>query len=397
MLLPKYSSVRGVKKAFAVFLCVCVLSYLISAAGCSTKKNAVTAPDGGSAAEALCGKMTLEQKVSQMIMPSMRTWEGEDNSVTDLGSYPGLAEALRRHQYCGVILFGANITGTEQTVRLISDLQSNNALGAEAKGTDVIPYLVSADQEGGSVARLTMGTRGTGSMAIGATGENAGQNARDIGRVFGEELSALGVNVNLGPCVDVITDLADLGMSTRVFSDDAQTDAALAAAFAEGVDESNVITAYKHFPGAGDGSDYPTSVRLTLEELGAGGLSAYRAAIENGAEMLMTAATTFPLIDDEYLMADGVTKGYYPATLSPKIVNDMLRGELGFDGVVITDALEMDQFITEPDNGQALFPGEPHSAAHDVLVAEKAINAGCDILLLPKDMISEEAVQYYDD
>ncbi|MCR5736372.1 MAG: hypothetical protein K6G64_01820 [Eubacterium sp.] len=66
--------------------------------------------------------------------------------------------------------------------------------------------------------------------------------------------------------------------------------------------------------------------------------------------MIMTSATTFPQFDDEILMADGKTKGYYPATLSKKIVTKMLRKELGYDGVVITDALEMDQFIVEPDN-----------------------------------------------
>ena len=385
------------KKVLTVLLCAGMLLQLLFAVGCSSKEKAGTATDGGPTVETLCDSMTLEQKVAQMIMLSMRTWEGEDNDVTVLGDHPALAEALRRHQYGGVILFGANIKDTEQTVRLIADLQANNALGDDAKATGAIPYLVSADQEGGYVSRLSMGTRGTGSMAIGATGDNAAQNARAIGQVFGEELSALGINVNLGPCVDVITDLTDLGMSTRVFSDDAQTVSALAAAFGEGVDSSNVVTTYKHFPGAGDGSDYPTAIRLTEEELRAEGLSAYRDAIDSGAEMLMTAATTFPLIDDEQLMADGVTKGYYPATLSPKIVNDILRDELGFDGVVMTDALEMDQFITEPDNGQALFPGEPHSAEHDVLVAEKAVNAGCDILLMPRDLISGEAVQYFDD
>ena len=397
------------KKGLTVLLCAGLLAQLLFVVGCTSQKEPGTAkdigpatdigtePDAGMAADMLLDKMTLEQKVAQMIMLSLRTWEGEDNGVTELGHYPALAEALRRHQYGGVILFGANIADTQQTVRLIGDLQANNALGGDAKETGAIPYLVAADQEGGYVSRLSMGTRGTGSMAIGATGDNAVQNARDIGRVFGEELSALGLNVNLGPCVDVITDLTDFGMSTRVFSDDPQTVSALAAAFGEGVDSSNVVTTYKHFPGAGDGSDYPTAIRLTEEELRAEGLAAYSAVIENGAEMLMTAATTFPLIDDEQLMADGVTKGYYPATLSPKLVKEILRDELGFDGVVITDALEMDQFITEPDSGKALFPGEPHSAEHDVLVAEKAVNAGCDILLMPRDLISGEAVRYFDD
>ena len=352
---------------------------------------AASGTDAQSRIEALLNAMTLDQKISQMIMPALRTWDSE--KVTELSVDSALAEALRRHQYGGVILFGQNIASTEQTLRLIDDLQRNNALGVP----EAIPYLVSADQEGGSVARLSMGTRGTGSMAIGATGEAAEGNARAIGQVFGEELEALGINVNLGPCIDVIADLSDLGMSTRVFSDDPEVAARLGLAFAEGVGQSNVITCFKHFPGAGDGSDYPTSIRLTPEQLEESGLSAYRAAIEGGAEMVMISATTFPLIDDEMLMADGVTKGYWPATLSPKIVNGMLREMLGFDGVVMTDALEMQQFVTEPDSGAALFTGEFASVEHDVQVAEKAITAGCDILLLPTDLNGADAAQYYDD
>ncbi|MBQ6120226.1 MAG: hypothetical protein IJI59_00650 [Clostridia bacterium] len=352
---------------------------------------AVSDSDTQSRIDALLNAMTLDQKISQMIMPAMRTWDGE--KVTELSDDSALAEALRRHQYGGVILFGQNIESTGQTLRLIDDLQRNNAQSAP----QAIPYLVSADQEGGSVARLTMGTRGTGSMAIGATGQAAEGNARAIGQVFGEELEALGINVNLGPCIDVIADLSDLGMSTRVFSDDPEAVARLGLAFAEGVGQSNVVTCFKHFPGAGDGSDYPTSIWLTPEQLEENGLSAYRAAIEGGAEMVMISATTFPLIDDETLMADGVTLGFWPATLSPKIVGGMLREDLGFDGVVMTDALEMQQFVTEPDSGAALFTGDFATVEHDVQVAEKAISAGCDILLLPTDLNGADAARYYDD
>ncbi len=351
---------------------------------------AASGTDAQSRIEALLNAMTLDQKISQMIMPALRTWDSE--KVTELSGNSALAEALRRHQYGGVILFGQNISSTEQTLRLIDDLQRNNA-----QVTGAVPYLIAADQEGGSVARLTMGTRGTGSMAIGATGEAAEGNARSIGQVFGEELEALGINVNLGPCIDVIADLSDLGMSTRVFSDDPEVVARLGLAFAEGVGQSNVVTCFKHFPGAGDGSDYPTSIWLTPEQLEENGLSAYRAAIEGGAEMVMISATTFPLIDDEMIMANGVTKGYWPATLSPKIVNGMLREALSFDGVVMTDALEMQQFVTEPDTAAALFTGEFATVEHDVQVAEKAINAGCDILLLPTDLNSADAARYYDD
>ena len=406
---------KNSNKARIAILCVLTLLISLSATGCGTKPQENTSQPNSSqnssaedsssqnkplaeepaSAEDLLGRMTTEQKISQMIMPAIRTWNEE--GVTVLKAVPALAEALRAHQYGGIILFGSNVVESEQTVRLIADLQSNNAESADAAETGVIPYLIAADQEGGSVARLSMGTRGTGSMAIGATGENAEENARETGRIFGEEMEALGINVNLGPCVDVISDLTDPGMSTRVFSDDPAVVSKLSLAFADGVSQSDVITTYKHFPGAGDGSDYPTSIPVTLEELRKNGLAAYADAIDGGAEMLMTSATTFPAFDEEVLLADGKTKGYYPATLSRKIVTELLREELGFDGVVITDALEMEQFLTEPDTQQPLFTGDYGTVEHDVQVAEKAINAGCDILLIPTDLISEEAVKYYEE
>lgn len=226
-------------------------------AACSAAPQTTPQADSDDRVETLLAAMSTEQKIAQMIMPAIRSWEGEENGVTDLTTVPDLAAALQRHQYGGVILFGANVEDTEQTLRLVHDLQANNAQSADATATSVIPYFVAADQEGGSVARLSMGTRGTGSMAIGATGPNAPQNARDMGTVFGLELAALGINVNLGPCADVICDLEDAGMSTRVFSDDPDVVADCSLGFAQGVGKTGVVTCFKHFPGAGDGSDFP--------------------------------------------------------------------------------------------------------------------------------------------
>ena len=384
-----------VKRIFMILVLTLIINMCFNVSRAEAVPEA--GKDGKSQAEEIFAGMSTEQKVAQMIMPALRSWGKDEENVTDLSVLPELAEVLRRHQYGGVILFGSNIVDTEQTVRLIHDLQRNNVQSTDALDAGAIPYLIAADQEGGSVSRLTMGTRGTGSMAIGATGGEAGNNAYAIGRVFGEELSALGINVNLGPCIDVITDLADAGMSTRVYSDDPETVSELGLAFENGISESNVVTCFKHFPGAGDGSDYPTSIYITPDQLKAEGLMTFTAAIDSGAEMVMVSATTFPLIDEEILMADGLTKGYYPATLSPVIVTEMLRRECGFDGVVMTDALEMEQFVTEPDNGMAYFSGEPGSAAHDILAAEAAINAGCDILLLPTDLNGEEAADYYEE
>ncbi len=255
--------------------------------------------------------MSTEQKVSQLIMPCFRSikLEGEDEAtdVTKLDAAPAVAEALRRHQYGGVILFGMNIEDTEQTTRFIYDLQENNAKGAADKSCPAVPYLVAADQEGGIVARMSMGTRGTGRMALGAIAEDAEKYTYATGEIFGSELSAVGINLNLGPCVDVITDLADHGMSSRVFSDDPEVVQTLAQQFKSGVDISNVITCFKHFPGAGDGSDDPTAINISLEDLRKQGMAAYKYVIDEGAEVVMTSATTFPAFDDTYTLADGTT------------------------------------------------------------------------------------------
>ena len=101
--------------------------------------------------------MTLEQKIAQMIMPALRTWEGKDNNVTDLSALPDLASALQRHQYGGVTLFGSNVVDTTQTLRLICDLQANNAKAADASSTTVVPYFVAA--------ALRQHPRGRGSLS----------------------------------------------------------------------------------------------------------------------------------------------------------------------------------------------------------------------------------------
>lgn len=340
----------------------------------------------------LLATLSMDQRVAQLIMPAVRTWEGVP--ATDLASMPQLAEALRAHQYGGIILFGSNIVDTEQTVRLVHDLQANNEDAAQDGAS--IPYLVAADQEGGTVARISMGTRGTGSMAIGATGAGAEQAALDTGTVFGEELAALGINVDFGPCLDIINDLGDLGMSTRVFSDDPETVAALGSAFGSGLARSGVIATYKHFPGAGDGSDNPTAVRMSLDQLQAEGLAPFRRLIDGGAEMVMTSAVTFPGFDDTQALGDSVTYGHYPATISPKIVRDMLRDELGYDGVVVTDALEMEQFMEEPDTGVQLLPGQLGTVEYAAGVAERALGVGCDILLIPTDLNGSDAAGFFD-
>jgi beta-N-acetylhexosaminidase len=342
-------------------------------------------------ADRILGGMSMDEKISQMIIPAIRTWDEQD--VTDLGQVPALAEALRRHQYGGIILFSGNVIGNGQTAKLIADLQANNA---QIEGVSTsIPYFMPVDEEGGIVVRLGTGTRMTGNMAIGATGDRAKDNALATGIVLGEEMAALGFNVDYAPDIDVNNNPANPVIGPRSFSDDPQLVAELGEAFARGLAQNHIIATYKHFPGHGDTSVDShigtPSVDKTYEELRETELVPFESAIKNGADMIMTAHITYPAIDEEQTYGDGVTKGFYPATMSRKMITEILRGDMGYDGVVVTDAMEMGAI-----DAAGLVPGEQGSLEYHVNVAEKVINAGVDILLIPMDLNSAARADFYD-
>lgn len=334
------------------------------------------------------GQMSLDEKISQLIIPAIRTWDGND--VTDLSKVPNLAAALQSHQYGGVILFGPNVVSSEQTAKLVQDLQQNNA---DAGFSVTVPYLMPVDEEGGVVVRLGMGTRMTGSMAIGATGQNAVANARTTGQVLGEECAALGFNTDFAPSIDVNSNPANPVIGVRSFSDDPQRVGELGAAFNEGLSNAGVITAYKHFPGHGDtGTDShigTATVEKTIDELRACDLAPFKQAIDAGADLIMTAHITLPKYDEQQIMADG-TKGYFPATMSRKVLTELLRNEMGFNGVIVTDALEMEAIFTG-----GLVQGSEGSAEYGANIAQKCLDAGVDLLLLPMDLKNANAASYY--
>ncbi len=342
--------------------------------------------------DTMISEMSLDEKISQMIIPAFRTWNEKD--VTNLEKFPELKKALSKHQYGGIILYGANITGTAQVAKLVGDLQENNLENSGVKYH--IPYFTTIDEEGGIVNRIDSGTRMTGNMAIGATGADALVYAISTGEVIGEELASLGFNVDYAPVVDVNNNPSNPVIGTRSFSDDPALVSTLGIGIKNGLMKSNVIATFKHFPGHGDtGKDShidTPSVEKTYEEINSMELIPFREAVKNGADMIMTAHITYPKIDEEVTYGDGKTLGYYPATMSKKIITDILRDDIGFEGVVVTDALEMDAIRTS-----GLVPGETGSVEYGVNIAEKVINADVDMLLLPLDMNDTDAVTYYDE
>lgn len=348
---------RASKALLSALLALCLLIGLVPTAN---------AAESGAA---LLKSMTTEEKVSQMLMPAFRWWkeaEGKAKNLTEINDE--VSAILSRHGFAGVVLFTQNAAENEATATLIDAMQTANA-----KGANRTQLLVAVDQEGGGVTRLGQGTAFPGNMALGAANDLTATAA--AARTIGEELGALGFNFDFAPVVDVNSNPANPVIGTRSFSDDTQTVAKQGAAFMTALMETGTISTLKHFPGHGDTTtDSHTGlprIDKTYDELKASELIPFRACVDAGAEAIMTAHIQYPAIEKEtYVSKDSGEAITLPATLSRTILTDILRGDMGFDGVILTDAMDMDAIAKNFDPMDA---------------ARLAINAGVDILLIPVD------------
>jgi beta-N-acetylhexosaminidase len=264
------------------------------------------------------------------------------------------AAAIAAHPPAGVTLFRAhNVASAEQVRGLTNALQAAAPAGSR-------PLLVAADQEGGQLLGLGEDTtQFAGAMALGAVGDAA--LAERVGRAIGRELRALGVNVNYSPVCDLATNPANPGLGIRSFGDDPAAVASLVAATVRGLQAEGVAATAKHFPGKGEAA-VDTHHELAVvdrspEEMSVRELVPFRAAIDAGAWMIMSGHFAVPGLTGDATL---------PATLAPQVMRDLLRGELGYDGLATTDALDM----------KAL--GQGSAQVVDVIAA---IRAGADLLL----------------
>jgi beta-N-acetylhexosaminidase len=267
-----------------------------------------------------------------------------------------LLEALRRYRPAGVTLFRSmNIDTPAQVRALCRDLQQ------AVQQAGLPPLLIAADQEGGQLMAVGEGvTQLPGNMALGAVGDL--QLARQAGEVLGRELAAMGINVDYAPCCDVNINPLNPGIGIRSFGEDAQSVAALCAGMIAGIQSAGVAATAKHFPGLGDTAVDPhwgtPVVPHALERLRQVELPPFASAINAGVQMIMTAHIALPAVDGS---------AETPATLSSAVLGGLLRDQLGFKGVIVTDAMDM-QAIRQ---GEAL--GEQ---------AVRAVGAGVDLLLM---------------
>ncbi len=259
----------------------------------------------------------------------------------------------------GVTLFRSfNISSPEQIKQLVSDLQEH------ARTLGLPPLLIGADQEGGQLMAIGEGTTPLpGNMALGAAGST--ELARKAGEVLGRELSAMGINMNYAPCCDVNINPRNPVIGTRSFGEDPRQVAAMAAAMVEGIQSQGVAAVAKHFPGHGDTSSDShlglPSLPHSLERLQSVEFLPFQAAIDADVKLTMSAHIAMPAIDGENAP---------PATLSSAILNGLLRKQLGFNGVIVSDAMDM----------HAIQQGE-----HLGEECARAATAGIDLLLITAD------------
>ncbi|MED1738511.1 glycoside hydrolase family 3 N-terminal domain-containing protein [Bacillus swezeyi] len=315
--------------------------------------------------------MTLEEKIGQMLMPDFRNWKKEGDSsakgLTEMNDE--VAGIIQRYHLGGVILFAENVTGTEQTVRLTDGLQ---------KASPDTPLFITIDQEGGIVTRLESGTNLPGNMAIGAS--KSSKNAYRSGKIIGKELAALGINVNFSPVLDVNNNPDNPVIGVRSYSSKPELAGKLGIKTMKGLQDERIIATAKHFPGHGDTAvDSHYGLPLVPHDekrLRSVELAPFQKAIDAGIDMIMTAHVQFPAFDDTtYKSKKDGEDIMVPATLSKKVMTDLLRKDLGFDGVVVTDALNMKAISDNFGQEEAVV---------------MAVKAGVDIALMPAQVTSLE-------
>ena len=285
----------------------------------------------------LVNGMSLRDKVTQMMMVDFRDWASKDFTVMN----DEVRQIIEDYNFGSIILFADNIKETEQSYNLTTAMQ------AAATKDGGIALLIAADQEGGTVYRLGSGTALPGNMALGATYTNSGTvHAYNAGKIIGSELGVLGINTNLAPVVDVNNNANNPVIGLRSFGDDATMVGELASAVIAGLAEYNVIGTAKHFPGHGDtatDSHYGLPiVDKSLDVLMENELKPYTVAIDQGIEMIMTAHILYPQLESDKILSNKTGKEEsLPATMSDDILTKLLKEQMGFDGIVVTDAMNM--------------------------------------------------------
>ncbi len=302
-------------------------------------------------AESCIAEMPLEDKIAGLFMITPESLTGVD-TVIQAGDTT--KQKLSEYPVGGLVYFQKNIKSKDQLQEML----------AATKNAIYYPVFLAVDEEGGAVSRVAESgiAANVGSQAeIGKTCDPA--KAEESGVTIGNYLSECGFNVDFAPVADVISE-GNTTIGDRSFGTDPNVVGSLVAAEVTGLQSTGVSACLKHFPGMGDTTedthDGKAVSQKTLDDMRANDFPAFQAGIDAGTDFVMVGHMALPnVIGDET-----------PCSLSDKIINDILRNELGYDGIVITDALDMSAITESYTSEQA---------------AVMAIQAGADMLLMPED------------
>lgn len=306
--------------------------------------------EGSDIVEKTLADMSLRDKVCQMMFVRPESITGID-VVTAAGDTT--KSALEQYPVGGIVYFAQNMESKDQVKEMIDNSQSYSKVG----------LFISTDEEGGMVNRL-MNTVGTTYIDSMYNYKDEGiQKAHDNAYTIASDMAALGFNMDFAPVADVWSNPDNTVIGERAYSDDYSQAAELVGSAVKGFEDGGVMCTLKHFPGHGDtaeDSHYSSAyVRRTKDEIMADEMQPFTAGIDAGAEFVMVGHLIVPDIDE------------LPATLSYKITTEMLRNEMHFDGIAITDSLAMSSIADNYGVGES---------------AVMSIKAGIDMLLDPTDI-----------
>lgn len=295
--------------------------------------------------------MPLEAKVAGLFIVTPEAITGVNTAVQ---AGDGTREALARYPVGGLIYFKKNIQSEQQ----ITTMLDNTELYMR------YPLFLAVDEEGGSVARLAeagVGTKVDNAKTIGESGDT--NNAYQAGLTIGGDLSRIGFNLDFAPVAD-LANVDNSAIGTRSYGADAATAAGYVSAAVQGLSEQGITSCLKHFPGIGSSTqDTHTGLATTsrtAEQFRSEEFTVFQAGIDAGADMIMIG----------HISAPELTGSNDPCTFSEAVVTDILRNEMGFEGVIITDAMNMKAVSDYYDSAEA---------------AIQALRAGCDMILMPED------------
>ncbi len=298
--------------------------------------------------------MTLEEKVYQLFIVLPYALSGTKEGKPYYTVESGFIDSIKEHPVGGIILDKTNVKSEAQLKKLTADMQSYSEL----------PLIVTCDEEGGTVSRLRSLISGPDSLdSMYAYKDKGTGTAKANALTIAAYMVKYGFNADLAPVADVWSNPDNTVIGNRSYSDDFRQAAALVGAAVEGFREGNIACTLKHFPGHGDTVDDSHSsavhVTKTTAEIRAQEFLPFKAGIEAGAQMVMIGHLNVDALDEDL-----------PATFSSEIITGWLRGELGFKGVVVTDALEMGALDGYTDAQKAIY----------------AVAAGADMLLMLDDL-----------